>query len=104
MKFLEFKVAVAELLLKSDKSEDYSTGISTLATRSSSGPRPLSQSCFLQNNKPIEHFPAIASDLKNSMRCKNQGCKQKTKVFCEFCDVFLCLTGHKNCFKEFHLK
>ena len=101
MKFLEFKIGVAELLLK-DKNDQNSFTIPTLVTRNALTPRPLTQSFSAKKN--VQHFPAMASNLKNSVRCKNHGCKQKTKIFCESCDVFLCLTGIKNCFKEFHLK
>nr|CAH7749615.1 unnamed protein product [Callosobruchus chinensis] len=75
MKFLEFKIGISEYP-------------NTKYTRSTSSPRPFTQS-LTARNKIDQHFPARASELKNSVRCKNQRCKQKTKIFCESCNVFL---------------
>nr|CAI5827615.1 unnamed protein product [Callosobruchus analis] len=48
-------------------------------TRSTSSPRPSPQS-LIAKKRIAQHFPAMASDLKNSVRCKNQECKQKTEM------------------------
>ncbi|XP_068086621.1 piggyBac transposable element-derived protein 3-like [Anabrus simplex] len=49
----------------------------------------------------LEHWP-IHKDTRQ--RCKFPSCKGKTLIFCEKCDVTLCITNKKNCFKDFHLK
>lgn len=49
-----------------------------------------------------QHFPEIASNVKHSMRCRNRNCYKKTKFFCELCNLYFCITGKRNCFKEFH--
>nr|CAI5835153.1 unnamed protein product [Callosobruchus analis] len=89
IKLLEFKIGISEN--------------ATLFTMSTSSPRPSTYS-LIAKKRIAQHLPAMASDLKNSDRCKNQGCKQKTKVFCESCNVFLCLTANNNCSKEYHLR
>ncbi|XP_060845829.1 piggyBac transposable element-derived protein 3-like [Rhopalosiphum padi] len=53
----------------------------------------------------IDHIPAV-DRLKNPTKCKNPECsiKHRTHTFCEKCDVHLCLSSDRNCFKEFHTK
>lgn len=48
-----------------------------------------------------KHFPEIDNKKDNS-RCKMEGCKLKTHVFCKKCEVHLCLTKDRNCFFSFH--
>lgn len=48
-----------------------------------------------------EHLPICAVTDKNKyMRCRNKGCKGKTRFMCKKCNVFLCITSE--CFLEFH--
>ena len=46
----------------------------------------------------FEHWPEHRS---NRPRCMN--CGEKTRVGCSKCNVGLCLTAERNCFKEFHV-
>lgn len=39
-----------------------------------------------------------------STRCKLDGCSNKTRVYCMKCNVHLCFTSTRNCFKDFHLQ
>lgn len=45
------------------------------------------------------HLPERKS---KPMRCRNNGCQGKTTVFCINCNMHLCLTTSRNCFREFH--
>ncbi|XP_007562569.1 piggyBac transposable element-derived protein 3-like [Poecilia formosa] len=47
------------------------------------------------------HLPEVA-DLKNPMRCRQQGCAGKSRVRCLTCNVFLCLQSRRNCYEAFH--
>ncbi|XP_076601804.1 piggyBac transposable element-derived protein 3 [Chaetodon auriga] len=47
------------------------------------------------------HLPEVA-DLKNPMRCRQQGCPGKSRVRCLTCNVFLCLQSGRNCYIAFH--
>lgn len=50
------------------------------------------------------HLPLI-DEKKSATRCKNPECKnQSTHVYCEKCNVHLCLTIKRNCFYKFHKK
>ena len=48
------------------------------------------------------HFPCAIDGL--GQRCKNEGCQGRSRIKCEKCNVFLCLTKDRNCFKRFHVK
>ena len=39
-------------------------------------------------------------DIANANRCKQEGCKRKTKYKCSKCKLYLCVSGP--CFLEFH--
>lgn len=48
-----------------------------------------------------DHFP-IVDDLKTARSCRLEGCKSRSRVRCEKCNVYLCLTKSNNCFMKFH--
>lgn len=100
--YLDFKIEFATYLL-SDQNDFFLDLPRSLSTRANSKGRvdspKVCDSPTLKRNR--HHFPAIAS-IKNSVRCKNQDCKKKTKFFCEACNFFLCITSERNCFKDFH--
>ena len=50
----------------------------------------------------FRHFPCAIDAL--GQRCKKEGYKGRSRIKCEKCDVFLCLTNKPNCFKAFHVK
>lgn len=45
------------------------------------------------------HLPDMST---KQMRCRYDGCRRKTTVACINCNIHLCLTANRNCFKEFH--
>lgn len=48
----------------------------------------------------LNHWP----DIRNCQaRCKNENCVSKTHFFCSKCNVSLCITTGRNCFKSFHI-
>lgn len=49
----------------------------------------------------IAHLPGV--DIETRRRCKLEGCTQLTYVYCEKCNVHLCINIRRNCFKEFHI-
>ncbi|XP_047987041.1 piggyBac transposable element-derived protein 4-like [Leguminivora glycinivorella] len=44
------------------------------------------------------HMPEVGS----VQRCRNKGCEMKTTISCITCNMHLCLTRKRNCFKQFH--
>lgn len=49
------------------------------------------------------HFPFLDQALKNSQRCRYEGCKKKSKFRCRKCNVFICV-GPSDCFFLYHNK
>jgi hypothetical protein len=47
------------------------------------------------------HWPLFQPG-KNGLRCKNEGCKQRTKWNCSKCNVHLCVHPNHNCFTSYH--
>lgn len=45
------------------------------------------------------HWP----EMHGSTRCKKEGCTFKTHFRCSKCNVSLCITADRNCFKAFHI-
>lgn len=101
--FHDFKIEFATWLLTSQSNipEEKMRGV---GTRTNPEGNVFTESPSSIKRKRDQHFPEIATDLKNSVRCKNHNCDKKTKFFCETCNLFLCITGTRNCFKEFHNK
>ena len=104
LKLLDFRMAIAEHLIAIDDQKNVPEDSSSdendhrpMLKRKRTVPIP-SQPRRLSGNK---HLPEVA-DIKNSMRCRNADCSAKSKVRCMSCDVFLCLSGARNCFAEFH--
>ncbi|XP_045767611.1 protein tramtrack, beta isoform-like isoform X13 [Maniola jurtina] len=52
-----------------------------------------------ERNKNASHLPVIF-DTQN--KCREPSCKKKTKVRCTKCNIHLCLTKERNCYKMFH--
>lgn len=55
------------------------------------------------NAKRYDQYNHLLSISKASVRCKNEGCAKKSRVFCKKCKVHLCLMNRRNCFTNFHL-
>jgi len=61
------------------------------------------------DEKPLEevkkdsygHFPEY-DDRTEAVRCKVEGCKGRTHVYCLKCKCHLCFTKKNNCFLKFH--
>lgn len=50
-----------------------------------------------------DHLPTY-DDKKDNSRCKMEGCKNRTHIFCCKCKVHLCILKGRNCFLQFHSK
>lgn len=51
----------------------------------------------------VDHLPEY-DKKKEATRCKKTGCKGKTHVYCKKCEIHLCFTSDRNCFRTFHQK
>lgn len=52
-------------------------------------------------NDGFEHWPEVCN-IPNPKCCRMKGCKGRSRTKCTKCDIYLCLTAKKNCFKIFH--
>ncbi|XP_054259664.1 piggyBac transposable element-derived protein 3-like [Macrosteles quadrilineatus] len=50
----------------------------------------------------VDNFP-IHSNKKEAGRCKKPQCKGKSHIRCDKCEVYLCLSKDRNCFRSFHM-
>nr|XP_039250202.1 piggyBac transposable element-derived protein 3-like [Styela clava] len=69
-----------------------------LAKRRKSSERPVGDVRY----DGFMHFPSCINGL--GQRCKYEGCNGRSRVKCNKCNGFLCLTKEKNCFLSFHSK
>ena len=105
MQLLAFKLDVAESLISECESED-----SESEPEPESEPEDEAGQARKRKSTPLPsvhkrvkgtHLPEM--DLATySSRCRNPGCSQRRKIRCTFCNVPLCLTATRNCFKDFH--
>ncbi|XP_049798899.1 piggyBac transposable element-derived protein 2-like [Schistocerca nitens] len=58
--------------------------------------------CSDKRYNGYEHFP-ISDDIPAPHTCRYEPCKSRSKMWCEKCNVYLCLSKDKTCFKEFHV-
>ncbi|XP_029941039.1 piggyBac transposable element-derived protein 4-like isoform X2 [Salarias fasciatus] len=70
------------------------------AIAASSSPQPTPSTICL----PIYFGGTATEDRRVCVWCKSEGRKMKTPMCCSKCNVALCLTSARNCFREFHLK
>lgn len=87
-----------------------STGRSTPTDRSTPLPKP--ESCKLKAGKKAAHpvadlrfdgYDHVPLMLTNAEKRSCKHCKKsKTQFFCQKCELHLCITNAKNCFKDYH--
>lgn len=99
MQLYDFRLSVALSLISCIDSSDSSDSDTAPPKRGRVSALPAVASRVTS----AKHLP-VACNLKNSARCRKEGCKGKTRIKCEKCNVFLCLSTGKNCFKEFHTR
>lgn len=105
---IHFRQHVAQALIFSNQSRQKKRG--RPSTEDSPVPSPCTSRPRLHTEqRPIDdvrrdrvdHLPGF-DDSKDGQRCKNGKCQMKTHFYCEKCNVHLCITKKRNCFKAFH--
>ncbi|XP_049523764.1 piggyBac transposable element-derived protein 2-like [Dermacentor silvarum] len=103
MDLLDFTLRVVEALAKAGVAD-----MPRKRGRPSSSPMQPLKKLQYGNRRPVEdirydqvgHWPIAKEEQQ---RCMFEGCKGKPRIKCEKCNVHLCLTNARNCFKEFHI-
>ncbi|XP_037929963.1 piggyBac transposable element-derived protein 3-like [Teleopsis dalmanni] len=111
MDLLEFKLNIGECFAACAESkrrtydqaftESSSSDKDLLVRKKTKTPNPLPPEdvCRTENR----HLPICGVTDKNKfMRCRREGCHQKTRFKCTSCNVFLCIANDRQCFFEFH--
>lgn len=97
---LEFKMSLAHYLLSKDRSG---------AESDDEPPRKLLKAKVVplppepKRMAKANHMPELVNQGFSS-RCRNPGCSERTKFRCTTCNIFLCVTTMRNCYKQFHSK
>lgn len=114
-RFFSFKLYIAKLLLQSSATIEIRSRIKPSRALPSSSSDDDDHAASDRNKRKremksglstiirfdgIEHWPDMSGVTR--IRCKDDGCSNKTNVFCTKCQVHLCLTTKRNCFKNFH--
>jgi hypothetical protein len=112
-----FKLSIAKLLLEQPATIERQSRIKSSRTLSSSSSDDDNRTSSDRNKRKREtkthlstvirydgneHWPELGGVTR--VRCKQDGCSNKTNVFCTKCQVHLCLTTKRNCFKHFHCR
>ena len=105
---LQYRGAVAEALIKAEPDRRPGRPRHSVLPALEEGVPPKKRSASAA--KPIEevrfdsvgHWPEHLDGL--GQRCKMEGCAGRSRIKCTKCNIFLCLTKDRNCFKAFHLK
>ena len=106
---LSFREHVAEELCKVETNRKRPVGRPTFQSllNYSSVPNKKTKPAVLSNHEcrydSFDHW-SQPNDLAIPQQCKMEGCKGKSRTLCEKCNVYLCLTKDRNCFKDFHSK
>lgn len=105
LSLLQFKLDIAESLLKAGKTVGLKRGrpssssveseILAKKARGPAAPMPVTA----VRTDSFAHWPIY---VEKKGRCKYPGCKGIPKVKCEKCQVYLCFTTSSNCFRNFH--
>lgn len=51
-----------------------------------------------------DHLAIFDDNIVTPRICRMENCKSRTKILCEKCKTYLCLSRNKHCFKLFHTK
>ncbi|KAM7298436.1 piggyBac transposable element-derived protein 2-like [Ixodes scapularis] len=102
---LDFTLGVIEALAAAE-----SKPVARKRGRPSDSPLQPSKQPRFAENRPVQdvrfdqmgHWP-VHEDSRER-RCKMERCTGKTRVMCDKCKVYLCLSKSRNCFKVFHMR
>lgn len=65
--------------------------------------RPAHKPSEARRYDGYEHYP-IFDEIDSPRTCRLENCKSRSKIRCEKCNVYLCLSRNKFCFKNYHKK
>ncbi|KAL3216925.1 hypothetical protein MRX96_032713 [Rhipicephalus microplus] len=105
MSLLDFRLAVAEALCASPKRKRLESNNENVQPNHSTERSPGAAKIPGVDKRldSYDHWPSVDS-LSSARCCRLAGCTSRTRTRCEKCNVYLCLSSDKNCFKVFHTR
>lgn len=105
MSLLDFRLAIAEALCASPKRKRISSNSESVPQNQSAAKSPgvAKMPGIDKRLDCYDHWPTVDS-LATARCCRLTGCTSRTRTRCKKCDVYLCLSSEKQCFKVFHTK
>lgn len=105
MELLEFRLGIGEALCASPKICRSDDG-EALGLPYAHVDKAVREARISGVDKRLDDFDPIqvVDPIKNARCCRLPGCLSRSRTRCTKCDVFLCLTSERNCFKTFHTK
>ena len=107
---LAFRECVAESLLNAELDQNRPRGrpsLDSLLNYTEEIPKKKARAAVLPNADVrfdgYDHWPDV-NPLSSAQRCKLEICGKKSRTRCLKCNVYLCLSSERNCFKYFHTK
>lgn len=103
MDLLDFRLAVAEALCSKPKRKR-SEAAEEVDDSNGQIQQPYKVAKLPGEDKRLDsfdHWPTVDA-LKTPRICRLSGCNSRSRTHCEKCNVYLCLTSDRNCFKLFH--
>ncbi|XP_063375914.1 piggyBac transposable element-derived protein 4-like [Cydia fagiglandana] len=95
----EFKRLIGEQLIESSLNNDSDGDGEESCVANKRVWRPLAPlPSKVKRTQGNAHMPEVGT----VQRCRNRGCEMKTTISCVTCNMHLCLTRKRNCFKQFH--
>lgn len=111
MDLISFGMYIAEFLIHAGNTSKKRVGQPSGSSSPSEPSTPPTNKKSIMEVRPIneirfdnvDHLP-IFDETKEGARCKNNKCSKKTHFICKKCNVHLCITRDRNCYKDFHSK
>ena len=105
---LKFKLEVAEALATTppenrrviSEDEDDEVELSPIKRSKFYNP-PAKKPCADKRCDSFNHYPTV-DDITRPRKCRLGNCNSSSKTRCDKCNVYLCLSKTKSCFKNFH--
>lgn len=100
---LEFSLEVSQALLASMVDLPKRESDCEVETHPPKRPKKFCLPLDAKRYDRTNHWP-VSDDLDNASKCRLEGCKSRTRLRCNKCDVYLCITKYNNCFQQFHCR
>lgn len=103
---LEFRMQVADALVNTPTRKRRLSDIEPNENIAPNPPTKYRRANLPSENKRFDgydHLPCF-DEIESPRCCRMERCQSRSKIRCEKCDVYLCLSRKQNCFARYHKK